>query len=40
MACSFWRWSQIWKSPFCHQKAFMGVIWARLPLRYKDHRYL
>ncbi|MQL70142.1 hypothetical protein Taro_002445 [Colocasia esculenta] len=24
MACSFWRWSQIWKTPFCRQKASSG----------------
>ncbi|MQM18869.1 hypothetical protein Taro_051867 [Colocasia esculenta] len=24
MACSFWRWRQIWKAPFGRQKASSG----------------
>ncbi|MQL75974.1 hypothetical protein Taro_008367 [Colocasia esculenta] len=28
MAYSFWRWSQIWKTHFCHQKASSGSVWA------------
>ncbi|MQL74667.1 hypothetical protein Taro_007040 [Colocasia esculenta] len=24
MTCNFWRWSKIWKAPFCRQKASSG----------------
>ncbi|MQM16046.1 hypothetical protein Taro_048997 [Colocasia esculenta] len=37
MACNFWRWSKIWKAPFCRQKASSGSVWALLPLEYKEH---
>ncbi|MQL69427.1 hypothetical protein Taro_001720 [Colocasia esculenta] len=28
MACSFWRWSQIWKTTFFREKAYSGSVWA------------
>ncbi|MQL72968.1 hypothetical protein Taro_005329 [Colocasia esculenta] len=37
MACSFWRWRQIWKTPFGGQKASSGSVWALLHLGYKEH---
>ncbi|MQL93322.1 hypothetical protein Taro_025966, partial [Colocasia esculenta] len=40
MACSFWRWSQIWKAPFCRKKASSGSEWTLFRLGYKEYGYL
>ncbi|MQL94619.1 hypothetical protein Taro_027278, partial [Colocasia esculenta] len=37
MACSFWRWSKTWKSPFCRQKLFWELYGLGSPLGYEDH---